>query len=1064
MALVWQFFTRHAALAYLLMIALVVGGAYSLVMIQKESAPEIQVPVAVVSTSLPGASAGDVESLVTNEIEQAVQNLENVEEITSTSRTGVSSITVEFDASADIERSIQDVKDAVDLAVPDLPEDASDPVVSDVNFADQPILVASVSSEAPTPLFKDLVEELQREIEGVAGVNRADVAGVADREVTVLVEPTTLSGYGLSLSDVTGALRAYNTALPVGEIEVGGVAYAVSLEGDLESPEDVGSVPVATPDGGFVYVRDLGLVAPGLAEPSSLARVSVGGEPAAQAATLFVFKQRGADITTVADDVNELLANLGDTLLEDSQVAVSFDAGQDIQNDLINLSTSGLQTVALVLLVLIIFLGWREALIAALAIPLSFFVAFIGLYVFGNTINFISLFSLILSIGILVDSAIVMTEGIHTNMKNAAKTGGDKVEAALTAIRDFHFPLTSGTLTTVAVFVPLFTVSGITGEFIATIPFTVIFVLLASLIVALAFIPLIASTFLHRRSSGRFEDRQEEVSANLRRWYQRQMRRLYGHRRRENAFLVTVLLAFVLTLTFPVIGLVKVTFFPAGDFDLLFVEVELPQGSTLTDTDLAVRAVEEELYGRPYIESFTSRVGGGSAFSQGMTSGERFGAIDVNLVELNERDRTSQEIIAELEEDLRAFTQYEVTVGQPEQGPPTGSPVVITFLGEDLDELNRLAAESTDLLTSIPGTRNVRNSAQDDSAEFVLTVDRGKAAALGVTPAAIAGELRTAVFGTEATTIRGLEEDIEVVVTLNLNPDRRGAHDTNETTVDRLNELSLPTPQGEVLLGNVIDISFAQAQERIRHEDLERIATVSSDLTPGAFATDVTSAFQERAEAELDIPAGVTLSVGGETEEVDQSFQDMFRALGMGLVLILVMLVIQFNSYKQAGFILAVVPLSLIGVLTGLALSGQPLSFPAMLGYIALSGIVVNNAIILIDVINGLRRERTDASIDDVILEGATARLRPILLTTITTVVGISPLIWVSELWRPIAFSIIFGLTFAVVLTLILVPIMYRRFHERSALLAFLRLLWRALSFPVRVPYRLLRRRTGVMR
>lgn len=1038
MARIWQFFTHKSALSYLLMTALALGGLASAFVLQRESAPEIQVPVAIVTTVLPGASPRDVEELVTNEIEKAVAGIENVDTVTSTSREGVSSVTVEFEADADLENSIQDVKDAVDTAQSELPEDANESVVSDVNFADQPIMILSLSSDQPVTRFRALVEEVQDELERVAGVSDIGVSGIAKREVSVIVNRESLLAHELTLEEIVRGLVRADAKLPLGDITVGGVEYPLVLEGSIDDTSMISSIPLRTTSGAVIYVRDIAFVADGVAPEESRSRVSVGGEPAEQAAALTVFKQRGADVTRVSALVRERLAELEGSILADSQVLIAFDSGEFVNNDLRTLGFTGLQTIALVITALLLALGWREALIAGFAIPLTFFIAFMGLYVTGNTLNFISLFSLVLSIGILVDSAIVVVEGIHTNMKQRTPPGApvngnqsylavDKKEAALKAIADYHFPITTGTLTTIAVFVPLFTVSGVTGEFIAAIPATLLFVLFASLLVALAFIPLIASTFLRRRSATTLEQLQEAYAQRLRNWYRAQVTRILGKRRRENWFMAGIALVFAIVISLPVLGIIKVEFFPAGDVDFLFIEVELPVGSTLDDTDLALRAVEEMLYEVSEIESFTSTVGAGSSFNQNAQSGARYANITLNLSPVDERERTSAEILAELDERYDAFAQFEVTVSQPDEGPPTGAPVLITFSGEDLDALNQIASQAKGVLDGIEGVRNSDTSAQDDAAEFQLRINRAKAAALGVSPATIASEVRTAVFGTEAITIKGLDEEIDVVVKLDLTPEGSSALDRTHTTLDIIRELPIPAAEGFISLGSVAEVSLAGAQERIRHEDQERIVTVSSEVQEGAFATDIIAQFEDAFAKKHELPAGVSMETGGETEDVDQSFRDMFRALGIGVVLILAVLVIQFNSYKQAAFILTVVPLSLIGVLLGLLLTGQALSFPAMLGFIALAGIVVNNAIILVDVINNLRRMQPDMSVYEAVLDGATSRLRPILLTTITTIAGITPLIFVSQLWQPIAYAIIFGLAFTLVVTLVLVPVIYNR-------------------------------------
>jgi HAE1 family hydrophobic/amphiphilic exporter-1 len=339
--------------------------------------------------------------------------------------------------------------------------------------------------------------------------------------------------------------------------------------------------------------------------------------------------------------------------------------------------------------------------------------------------------------------------------------------------------------------------------------------------------------------------------------------------------------------------------------------------------------------------------------------------------------------------------------------------------------LKRVAGEAADILRDIDGTRVVTSSGEDDASEFSLAIDRERASELGLSPLLVAQTLRTAVFGTEATTIKKDGEEIDVVVKLNLNSNFRTEHDTDRATLDSLMELPVSTQNGSVLLGSVLTSSLEASSDVIRREDEKRIANASSQIEAGITAGEVSAAFEERAAEELEIPDGIVMKVGGETEDVDQSFQDTFRALGMGIVLILAVLVVQFNSYRQAFVVLSVIPLSLIGVLLGLLLTREFLSFPSMLGFIALAGVVVNNAIILVDVFNRMRCDEPNKPVRDIVLEGAAIRLRPIALTTVTTIVGISPLMFASDLWRPIATAIIFGLAFAVVLTLMFVPILY---------------------------------------
>lgn len=1018
MVAVWNYFLEKRGLTWLVIFGCVGYGLFALVATQKESSPEVQVPFAIITTVLPGASPEDVETLVTNDIEKAVSTIENIKNLTSTSREGVSSVAVEFEASADIEKSIQKVRDEVDTVSSTLPDDASDPTVSDINFADQPVIIAAVSSDLPPTEFKVFADSVEDRLEQVRGVSRAEVSGIRGPEVTVIVHRDALASYGLTLGEVVQALQLQNATLPIGSLESNGIEYALSLDAGITGTTDIASLPLTTRDGRTLMLRDVALVADGVADPSTLSRVYTGEGAAEQAATLTVYKQRGADITDITDAIRDELAAIS-AERTNVRTFVSYDAGEEIRRDLRELTRVGGEAVLLVMIALFASLGWREALVAGLSIPLSILVSFIALKESGNTINFISLFSLILSIGILVDSAIVITEAIHVNIRK----GNENFKAARMALAEYSAPLMAGTLTTVAVFFPLFTISGITGEFIKSIPFTVIFVLLASIVVALGMTPLIAAVSFKQRASSRLEERQEEYAERMRAWYRRNIVWFLDNRSRKRRFVYGLIALFVVSLALPIVGLVKSQFFPQADVDYIYVELEEKQGTPLERTDLAVRAVEEVLYDVPEVASFTTTVGRGSMFNENAQAGPRFASIDMTLAK--DRERTSTEVVAVIQERVREFRRFTVRVYEPNNGPPSGAPVKITFSGDDLSTLKDTVLRARDMLATIDGTRDITTSAESDASELVLSIDRLKAAELGLTPLSIAQTLRTAVYGTEATTITTGSDEVRIVIKTDLNPDFRTTGDTNKATVDALRELPVQTSAGLVLLGSVLEVRLAGAEDVITHEDEERIMSVSSQLLPGAYAADVTARFEERARTGLTIPDGVTMTIGGENEDVDQSFRDMFRALVLGMVLVFIILIIEFNKYRLALFVLSVVPLSLIGVLMGLLITGQPISFPTMLGFIALAGVVVNHAIILVDVFNRLRETHPGMSTRDIVIEGGAIRLRPILLTKITSIIGLVPLLFASDLWQPIAVAMIFGLSFTGVLTLIFLPIVY---------------------------------------
>ncbi|MCD5381249.1 MAG: efflux RND transporter permease subunit, partial [Candidatus Pacebacteria bacterium] len=958
----WEFFIKNSKFSYLFLIALIGIGSYSLANIPKESAPEVIVPVGIISTALLGAPASDVESLITNEIERGLSSLENVKKITSTSREGFSSIVVEFEASADLDKSILDLKDEVDAIKQDLPGDAEDPVVSEVNFVDQPILTVAVSGNLADSSLTELSSKIEKEIETVEGVSRVETRGVRDREIAIIVNQESLERYGISLLQVTNAVQMANNTFPVGQIINDGVSYNVAFEGDINDSSQIKNIGVTTLNGQPVLISDIAIIEDGLAPADSLSRLSVGGEPSLNSITLSVYKQTGGDITTIASDVNKKLEELKvpGQILEDVTTVTVLDAGNDIKKDLVRLSGSGLQTVTLVILLLVLTLGWREGLLAGIAIPLSFLFGFIGLYMSGNTINFLSLFSLILGIGILVDSAIVMIEGINRKMKDNPTI--DKREAAVFAIREFSSPLISGTLTTVSMFAGLFIVSGVTGQFISSIPFTLIFLLFASLFVSLAILPLIATHFLHRRTSSRFEVKQVASAHKLESWYRGKLEDYIRDNDKQNKFLSAIFALLVLALFLPInifagaiaapmvyfvtlksysiqarkgwgelkrtiawipmlvvsiaasvilagailpsVNVVKVIFFDQSDVGYAIIEIENPEGTTKEVTDIAVRRVEEFLYQESEIDTFSVTVGSGSEFASGGV-GEKYANIFINLND--DREHTSTEIVSDLREKFLILDDIKITVSQPSDGPPTGAAIIVKFLGDDLNEITTLANESAKLFRTVPGAINVNTSTNNNSTEFVLNLDKDKATAVGVSPFTISQTARTALYGTQVTSLTTLDEDIDVVVKLNIDNESDVMNDnSNVTSINALSNISIYTQTGPIPLSSLIDVSLRESSSAIFHEKGQRVVSVTADITADANVREVQAAAIELIENTLDIPSDVTLSTGGgETDESNKAFLEMILAMVIGIGLMVGILTLQFNSYLHMRYVLS---------------------------------------------------------------------------------------------------------------------------------------------------------------
>ena len=1019
----WNFFLKKKQFSAVLIIALVAIGVYCAVLTPKEAEPAINIPVGTVTVTFPGASATDVESLVTDPLEEQIVNIGNIDTLTSTSKDGVSSIRVQFDANADINQSIQNLQQAVAKTVPQLPSEINTPTVSQVNFNDRPIVSISISGDSPQTEMATLGQVLTNDLEGVPGVSSVSVSGIPVPEVDIVVDKNALAAQGLTLTNVITAIADSNASLPAGNITMSGVDYDVDFEGNITDPSQIGDIALTNKNGATIYLRDIALIADGLAPATTYSRVSVAGAPANSAMTILVYEQTGGNVTTIANAVKAEIKSLESTSLAGQTVLIapSTDQGVQVSTQLGALAETGAITIALIIAILFLTIGWRESIVAAISIPLSFTIAFAGLYWSGYTLNLISLFALILAVGILVDSGIVITEAIHARMAIYRST----IEAARASLREYGWPLIAGTMTTVAVFIPLIYLSGTVGRFISSIPVTIIIVLLASIFVALGIVPLIATAFTNLERN-RLEKKQEEVTAKVRAWYMKKLRMLLENRRVQNIFIWTLAILFIIALVLPFKGFIQVSFFPQTNQDYVYVNVSLPPGSDLSEMDIATREVEELLYTDKDIASFVTAVGASSSFggSSNSTSGSNQANITVNLYPGHKKSST--QVQTDITKLLAPIKNASVQVLQPSSGPGSGAPIQIQFTGNNLDELVATADESAQYLSTVPGAINITTTTKNNGTEFVLTIDRAKATALGLTEQQIAQTLRAAINGSIATTIQQPLQNINVVVKLDLNPNYTDPSNTNDTTMDSIENLSIQTPSGPVLLGSILTDSLGNSNASISHLNEQRIETISAYPAANTTAGIVVAAFQKGIPS-LHLPSDVYVSYGGDAQSINQSFSQLFVSLLIGLLAMFMILILAFNSIHDTIQLLLLIPLSLIGILFGLALTHQTLSFPVFLGFVALGGVIVNHAIILTDSMVNKGRDEPDKPKIDVAIESASSRLRPIFLTTITTVIGMIPLEFAGGEFAPLAFTVMFGLAFAICLTLVLLPTLFYR-------------------------------------
>lgn len=1028
---IWEFFVENPKLTNIIVGAIVLLGFVSIIQIPKESNPEVNVPIGVVSTTLVGASADDVEQLITDPIEAKLKSLDNLDSFTSVSQPGVSIITVSFNTGIDSFEAISDLRTKVDNAKPDLPNDIVGPNIQQISFNDQPILTFALSGPFSTVQLNDYAEVLEKELEKVSGVSSISILGAPERKIQIALDKTALDRFGLSLSQVNNAINSSNVKLPIGAIETGDAVYNIKLDGQLETAEDIKEIPLLIRNGVPIVLSDVAKVYDTYTELGTISRFSeLGSEPVASI-SMQVYKSDGGNILQVAEQSKVVIADTIKDLSDQLNVNYVTDDAETISKDLNNLLSNGYQTILIILALLFVFLGWREALIASLSVPLTFLITFIFLTAFGLTLNFLTLFALILGLGILVDSAIVITEGIHENLlkKKSPK------QAVVDTIREFKAPLISGTMTTIFVFLPMLMTSGIIGQFIKSIPITITILLLASIFVSLAIITTYGGIFLREKDLDAhkpkpiYRQKVDDLIAKIYATYSVSLNRFLTNWEKSRRLLVTIFALFVLSISLAVTGTLKINMFPAGNEPTFSINLELPKGTTLLETNQEIKKVEQVLAQDKRIESFITSVGSASttgSVAAGGNDNTNLAGINVRLFE--DIDQNSEEVIADLESKFKEYSRGTIAFSQLANGPEQGAPIQIKVFGPELDTLNKVATTIKDELAKVPGTKNVELSTGESSGEFVFSVDRIKAQAYGVSTFEVASLLRSAVTGSTVTTLKDGQDDVDVVVSYDLNSDQVVGANFKQITLDDLKSLNITTQNGTVPIRNFLNDSIDSNRPQIDHDDAKRVVIVSSAIQPGFQSQSILGQFQPILD-KIELPEDYTVSFGGESEDINQSFADLGRAMIIGILMIAILLVYQFKSYTQPFLVLLSIPLALIGVFPGLVLVGQPLSFPAAIGVVALAGIVVNNGIILIDRINFDRQN--GSTILDAVREASKSRLQPIILTTATTVAGILPLAVFNPDWGPLGYSIVFGLLFSTILTLYVVPILYLKLETR---------------------------------
>ncbi len=1025
----------HAVTVAIGVLGILVFGIISYVTLPREASPDITIPVVIISTPYIGVSPEDIESLVTVPMERKLKDLRDVDKMTSTSMEGASIVVLEFNPDVDIEDALAKVREKVDAAEANIPEDAEDTVVSEISFSDIPIFMVTMTGPIDEEDLKQLGEDLADELEAIPGVLDVTVSGGLRRELKVYANPDRMALYDVSFSDIMFGLQAENVNIPGGTVDAATSNYLLRIPGELKTANDIENVPVKNVGDQTVFVRDVARVVDGFAERSTYARMN--GTPSI---SLGIKKSVGENIIEIANASREVITATAEDWPEGVEYSILADQSREIEAMVGELENNILSGLILVIGVLLFFMGFRNSWFVGLAIPLSMFMSFMILQAMDITLNMVVLFSLILALGMLVDNAIVIVENIFRH----AEMGKSLRDASIDGVSEVALPVTTSTLTTVLAFAPMLFWEGIMGEFMGFLPKTLIIVLSSSLFVALVAIPTATSVAMKKVPARTDVDEtgipQGGLYGKLMRSYKWALEWSIDHRYVSffGLGIPSLLITFVLYGVFNH----GTEFFPETEPKRAIVQVTAPHGTNMETTDAIIRSLEQVIAVEPDVDTYVTEVGvagGATGFGFGSSSSPHSARITIDFKPTESKAREGEEprsgsTFDAIERIRMSSTQVvgaKVVVDKIQEGPPVGLPVSVQITGDDFHQLGRVSAEFQRKLAAIPGVVDISDDYKVGRPELRVDIDEAAAKRIGASTSGVANNLRTAVAGAKASVLREGDEEYDIIVELD---------PAYKNDLQSVLQLRVPGKDNIMVpLSTLASFKVAGGSGSIKHEDRQKIVTVNADVAAG-YRVDLVQAEVVQLMTDFDTPEGVILGMGGANEEEVKAAAFLLNAFMIAVGLIFLVLVTQFDSVTRPFIIMMSVLLSLIGVLMGLLLTGTPFGIMMTgVGVISLAGVVVNNAIVLLDYVQ-LQREK-GLSVKDSLVTAGLVRFRPVILTAVTTILGLLPMATgvsidfrklsvtvggdSAAFWGPMAVAVCFGLAVATVLTLVMVPTMY---------------------------------------
>ena len=998
-------------------------GTLSILNLNMDMMPNMDIPYALVSTSYSGTGPSEMKTLITEPLESALGTVPGVKSMESITSYGSSIVAIEFETGTNIDIAALDMRERVDMVKGMLPDGASDPMVMKVDINAMTSLDIGISSDTldlvalKTLVDDNIVDRLRRQ-DGVASVN---ISGGREKEISVTIKEERLRGFGITESQIMGLLRAENLTTPTGTIMQGDRNLQLRVTGEFTSLEDIRNLPINTPRGAVIFLRDVADVEEVFKDVASFSYMN--GQPSI---TISIQKQSTANVVNVSTAV---IRELDRVQMDYPHLTIDVftDPADMIRSTLGAVTSSALMGVSLLIVVLYLFLrNVRSTIIVAVAMPVSIFATFILMFYSGITLNVMSLGGLALGVGLLIDNSIVVLESIYRKMEQ----GENRVSAAMNGAREVSLAITASTLTTIAVFLPISFFGGLVAQIFNQLSLTIAFSLLASLVVSLTFVPMASSLILSvtdsdhapRRKTnffGRFLDLIGVVLEKVDFAYKIAIEKALT--RRKTVFFISIL--FVLT-TFMLLPRINMEFMPATDENGATISISMPLGTVLEETEIVVNQVLSRLHVFEEITNINHRIGSGGGFFGGTSSDS--GSITLNFVPKTERSRSSQELAVDISDALSDIAGADITVraaaGAMGGGMGDSNVVQLSLRGDDLDILTDISEELIDIISQIDGTREVESSVSQGSPQATITIDRVKAANYGIAASNVSSIISTAVNGVVATTFKVDGDEFDV---------RLRQNNDNFDYISDIQNILIPTGTGiNVPLYEIASISIQDMPVSITRLNQEDYMTISAVVDP-SFAIGTISAAIQTSLNSYQMPSGYSWAFAGATEQMNETFFGLAISLITAIFLIYMIMAAQFESLMYPLIVMFSVPIALTCGIFGIFVMGDSLSITSFLGLIMLSGIVLNNAIVLIDYTNLLIREQ-GYDVSDALATAGQVRLRPILMTTLTTVIGLIPIMLStgegSELMRGLAVVVVFGLALSTFVTLLLIPAIYLMF------------------------------------